>query len=85
LLELTGYVSDGRLRLNWSYSRNQFQRSTIERLISAYQDALVEVLACRPAAGESLSPHDFPGARVNQQDLNTFLAKVGKAAGRRKK
>jgi non-ribosomal peptide synthase protein (TIGR01720 family) len=77
LLEINASVGDGRLRMTWSYSEHLHQRTTIEWLAAEYADALRRLINYRESPeSEGFTPADFPGARLNQKELDTFLTKI---------
>jgi non-ribosomal peptide synthase protein (TIGR01720 family) len=43
-IDINGGISAGRLELEWSYSANLHERSTVERLADAFLDALREII-----------------------------------------
>jgi len=77
LLNIIGAVTGGELRLEWTYSENIHRRETIERLAETYLKELRTLIAnARSADATSLSPSDFPSAKLSQADLNKVLAKL---------
>jgi amino acid adenylation domain-containing protein/non-ribosomal peptide synthase protein (TIGR01720 family) len=76
VLEINASVGDGRLRVTWSYSEHLHQRTTIEWLAAEYADALRRLIDHRQSPESAgFTPADFPGAKLNQQELDTFLTK----------
>jgi amino acid adenylation domain-containing protein/non-ribosomal peptide synthase protein (TIGR01720 family) len=65
LLEISGGISGGCLRLDWMYSREVHERATIERLAGAFGERLRELIAAvrnaqtRPGADAGLSDADL--------------------------
>jgi non-ribosomal peptide synthase protein (TIGR01720 family) len=79
LLELTGRIVAGQLHLNWIYSAQIHQRTTIERLSERFVQILQALIAhCQSPAAGGYTPSDFPGAQLNQADLDRVLAKIGR-------
>jgi non-ribosomal peptide synthase protein (TIGR01720 family) len=79
LLEINGYVIDGQLRFDWTYSTNLHRRATVERLAEDFGAALRALLAeGRNGAGAqgSYTPQDFPLAHLDQQKLDKVLTKL---------
>ncbi|MFL5513411.1 MAG: condensation domain-containing protein, partial [Gemmatimonadales bacterium] len=71
LLELNGAVSEGELRLHWSYSVEQYEAETIERLAAQYQEELLRLIAhCREAEAGGRTPSDYPLARLRQAEVD---------------
>jgi non-ribosomal peptide synthase protein (TIGR01720 family) len=75
LLEVSSQVSAGRLRVSWIYSENLHRRSTIEGLAESFLENL-RLLISRPVttALETHTASDFPGARLDQRELEEFLS-----------
>ncbi|HEX6290386.1 MAG TPA: amino acid adenylation domain-containing protein [Herpetosiphonaceae bacterium] len=75
-LEVTGFVAGGQLHLEWAYSANRHERSTIERLVAAYERALRSLIAhCLSPDAGGYTPSDFPLARVDQAALDRVLSR----------
>jgi non-ribosomal peptide synthase protein (TIGR01720 family) len=65
---------DGRLHLDWFYSRDLHHRATLEKLGSYFTDtirALVEGETVEKVA--SFSPTDFPLAHLNQKQVDKVM------------
>ncbi|UFP93833.1 non-ribosomal peptide synthetase [Gloeobacter morelensis] len=77
LLDINGFILEGRLHLEWTYSEQVHRRSTVMGQAEAYLAALQQLIdqsQSAPAGG--LSSEDFPQARLDQQDLDQFLSKI---------
>jgi non-ribosomal peptide synthase protein (TIGR01720 family) len=82
LLELTGMIADGRLRITWTYSENVHRRETIERIAQKYIGTLQSlIIHCKSEKAGGYTPSDFPKAGLSQTELDKLLAKVGKVKG----
>jgi amino acid adenylation domain-containing protein/non-ribosomal peptide synthase protein (TIGR01720 family) len=70
-LEVSGWISDGVLRMDWTFSEAVHRRQTIEGLAGSFHRALGRLIAhCRsPQAGGS-TPADFPLAALDQDELD---------------
>ena len=78
VIDIDATVFDGELRMNWHYSSNYHQRSTIEGLASSCIAALQALIGyCLAHAGGGLSPSDFPSADRDQEALDELLADFG--------
>ncbi|HMG73430.1 MAG TPA: condensation domain-containing protein, partial [Pyrinomonadaceae bacterium] len=85
LLEINASVGHGRLRMTWSYSDHLHRRTTIEWLAAEYADALRKLINYSPSSqSDGFTPADFPGARLIQEELDTFLTKFKEEQGRSK-
>jgi non-ribosomal peptide synthase protein (TIGR01720 family) len=82
LLEISGGVVGGRLRLTWTYSESCHDARTIQGVIDRFLDALRTLIEhCRTTEDGGFTPSDFPKARTSQKDLDKLMARLG---GRRK-
>jgi non-ribosomal peptide synthase protein (TIGR01720 family) len=69
-IEVSGSVRGGRLRLSWSYSREQLARERMEELAARYEAELRGLIAhCRSAGAGGYTPSDFPLARLSREEL----------------
>jgi non-ribosomal peptide synthase protein (TIGR01720 family) len=83
LLELNSLVVDRSLRMNWTYSPAIHKRETVERLAQDYMDALSAIIThCQSPDAGGYTPSDFPGAKLNQKDLDKLLSKLKKGDAR---
>ncbi|MBD9399194.1 non-ribosomal peptide synthetase [Pseudomonas sp. PDM11] len=70
-LAIDGQVREGCLTLSLTYSRARFAQGNVERLLSAYDQALRQLIehCCAPDVG-GLTPSDFPLASLTQAQLD---------------
>jgi non-ribosomal peptide synthase protein (TIGR01720 family) len=81
LLEIEGQVADGQLEMYWHYSEALHRRSTIEALARGFSSALRRlIVAAASPESARVAPADFPGARLGQDDLDRFFARLGRTA-----
>jgi non-ribosomal peptide synthase protein (TIGR01720 family) len=74
LLDINGFISGGRLQLEWSYSENFHRRATIEHLAQDYLAALRTLIAhCQSPEAGGYTPADFPLARLEQARLDWLV------------
>ncbi len=74
LLEIDGLISEEQLRFDWSYSKNHFKSSTIERLAQSFITALQALIAhCQLPEIGGYTPSDFPLAHINQSLLDRII------------
>jgi amino acid adenylation domain-containing protein/non-ribosomal peptide synthase protein (TIGR01720 family) len=77
LLDINGFVLGGELQLEWTYSEEIHQPTTIERLAREYLKALRSLIThCQSPDAGGYTASDFPQANLNQKDLEQFLAKI---------
>ncbi len=81
LLEVVAIVVGGQLQVNWTYSEAIHQRATVEKLANSFIKALRSLIThCQSPESAGFTPSDFPQAKLNQQDLDKFLAKFNQKA-----
>jgi len=77
LLDITGWVAQQQLQLDWSYSRAVHDRQTMEQLADGFLKALRSLIAeSKSAEGGADTPSDFPKANINQADLDKLLTRM---------
>ena len=82
LLEISGEVRDGQLRLACRYARTMHRREQIQELLDEYAAALIAMVEqARDDGGQGLTPSDFPRARLSQATLDSFLAQLNGGPG----
>jgi amino acid adenylation domain-containing protein/non-ribosomal peptide synthase protein (TIGR01720 family) len=70
-LEINGAVAGGQLRLRWSYSGEQYEAKTIERLANRYMEELAALVEhCRGEGAGGRTPSDYPLARLSQAEVD---------------
>ncbi|MEO0683525.1 MAG: condensation domain-containing protein, partial [Cyanobacteria bacterium J06649_11] len=75
LLEIDGLIINGRLQLDWRYSKNIHRQSTVETLANYYLQALEAIIAhCLSNDAGGYTPSDFPEADLNQDELDDLLS-----------
>lgn len=81
LLEVVAIVVGGQLQMNWTYSEAIHQRTTVEKLANSFIKALRSLIThCQSPESTGFTPSDFPQAKLNQQNLDKFLAKFNRQA-----
>ena len=74
LLDFGAVVHEGKLTVQWSFSRSIHRRQTIERLAQDFMTALRQLIdLCRSSLARGSTPSDFPLARLPQQELDRLL------------
>jgi amino acid adenylation domain-containing protein/non-ribosomal peptide synthase protein (TIGR01720 family) len=75
LLDINAAIMGGRLRIEWSYSQNLYERETIERLAASYTEALRELIehCLSPDAG-GYTASDFAPFQWSQADLDQITS-----------
>jgi amino acid adenylation domain-containing protein/thioester reductase-like protein/non-ribosomal peptide synthase protein (TIGR01720 family) len=82
LLEIDSILGEDRLRIEWTYSKNFHQHTTIENLAQEFVKTLQDIIA-HTALPESKghTPSDFPLVKLNQLQLDQLLTSLGKNNG----
>jgi amino acid adenylation domain-containing protein/non-ribosomal peptide synthase protein (TIGR01720 family) len=79
LLDITGMIIDGRLEVNWTYSKNIHRRSSVEELARRFTESLGRLIAhCQSSEAGEYTPSDFPDANLTQAELDVILAQLAK-------
>ncbi len=82
-LELIATVRDGQFRLRCIYSRNLHLRQTIEQVVQSFFRELRELVEhCLDPQAGAYTPADFPESRLDQENLDKLLARLGGGEGR---
>ncbi|MCP3957288.1 MAG: amino acid adenylation domain-containing protein [bacterium] len=71
VLEIDGGIVDGRLWMNWHFSRNLHRRSTIQRLAATFRTELEALIEhCQSPEAGGVTPSDFPLACLDRRQLD---------------
>ena len=77
LLDIVGWVRQGQLHIEWTYSHHRHQRDTIHALAQACLETLRQLIAhCCSATSVGYTPEDFNLVQLDQDTLETVLAQV---------
>ncbi|RMM79781.1 Pyoverdine sidechain peptide synthetase II, D-Asp-L-Thr component, partial [Pseudomonas syringae pv. maculicola] len=76
-LSLNGQVFDGQLQLDWTFSREVYQASTIDTLARRYEQALTTLIEHCIAGHQGVTPSDFPLAHLTQAQLDALPIAAG--------
>ncbi len=79
LIEISGIVSEGTLRLRFGFNQEIHRRSTIEDVARRFLARLSEILESKSHSEEEVDPvvvgkERFPGARLEAAELDRFLS-----------
>jgi len=77
LLDVQAGIMNGRLHMDWSYSRNVHKHETIEELsrnVIASLQLLIDLSASSPEV--AFAPSDFPNAQLSQAELDRLFARI---------
>ncbi|BAY66479.1 amino acid adenylation domain-containing protein [Calothrix brevissima NIES-22] len=77
LLDINAIIVNGQMQIDWTYSSNIHQQSTIEILANEFIQALQALIAhCLSPEVGGYTPSDFPLAKLTQAQLDTELGKI---------
>ncbi|MBX8487966.1 non-ribosomal peptide synthetase [Pseudomonas cichorii] len=76
-LSINGQVFDGQLQLDWAFSAEVYQASTIEALAHQYEQALTAVIEHCLNGQQGVTPSDFPLAALTQTQLDRLPIAAG--------
>ncbi|MBV8147386.1 MAG: non-ribosomal peptide synthetase, partial [Gammaproteobacteria bacterium] len=80
LLDVDAYSSGGTLSVTWSYSANQFDTATIERLADRFVQALEALVThCRSPNAVGYTPSDFALMTLPQSALDALARRYDRA------
>jgi len=73
-LEIDSMICNNQLKLDWVYSENLHQSTTIQNLANCFIEFLRELIVhCQSPAAGGVSASDFPEADLDQNDLADLL------------
>ncbi|UII23761.1 non-ribosomal peptide synthetase/type I polyketide synthase [Fulvivirga ligni] len=72
--EVLTFIASGNLNLQWSYSKNRWEKETIRLLGETFLTNLKEIIDyCANKQKRNYTPSDFPLAQLDQTDLEEVL------------
>jgi non-ribosomal peptide synthase protein (TIGR01720 family) len=78
VLSINGAVTEGCLRVSWSYGEQLHRRETVQQVADRFVAALREIIAhCRAPEATGYTPSDFPQAGLNQEEIDLLMKKIG--------
>ncbi|MEH2211070.1 non-ribosomal peptide synthetase/type I polyketide synthase [Nostoc sp.] len=80
LLEINAFVVGGCLQLDWIYSNNRHQRTTIEGLVENFVAVLRSLIDhCQSPDVGGYTPSDFPLARLDEDKLSKLAMLIDRS------
>jgi non-ribosomal peptide synthase protein (TIGR01720 family) len=78
VLDVTAYVLEGQMHIQLAYSRNLHRPATIDRLADRMIEMAADLADGALPAAQPAAPaaSHFPGARLNQQQMDTLISKL---------
>jgi non-ribosomal peptide synthase protein (TIGR01720 family) len=79
LVEISAYVADGRLQVQWVYSPERHRRDTIAGLAEGFSESLNAMVShCVSVEARRYTPSDFPEAGLDQSALDGLVQKLAR-------
>ncbi len=82
-LDINGSVINGRLNLEFTYNRYEYERKTIKKLIDSYKSNLVKIIEhCVnkvKVEDTEMTLSDFSSSNLNEQDLEAIYEELAEA------
>ncbi|MBX9586952.1 MAG: amino acid adenylation domain-containing protein [Gammaproteobacteria bacterium] len=76
LIELTAWIKNDKLHLEWKYSANYYKASTIQAVSNHYIKNINSIVSqCINSLSQTLVSHDFPLASLTQEQLSICITK----------
>ncbi|MBH8554252.1 amino acid adenylation domain-containing protein [Nostocaceae cyanobacterium CENA357] len=77
LLEINSLVSDGQLKLDWTYSTNLYDHTTIESLAKHFQEMLQQLIThCQSPDAGGYTLTDFPDVDLSLEALENVFTEM---------
>jgi amino acid adenylation domain-containing protein/non-ribosomal peptide synthase protein (TIGR01720 family) len=77
LIEINGFIAEEKLQLNWAYSQETFQKTTVLNLAQSAIASLQNIIThCQSSEAGGYTPSDFPQANLSREQLDHFLEKI---------
>ncbi|WP_372478223.1 amino acid adenylation domain-containing protein [Nostoc mirabile] len=77
ILNVTAWIAQSQLYVQWRYSCNLHKFATIERIAQQFIKTLQALIQhCQSPTSGGYTPSDFAGARLNQKQLDQFISKL---------
>jgi amino acid adenylation domain-containing protein/non-ribosomal peptide synthase protein (TIGR01720 family) len=74
LIEINGFILNGRLQMDWHYNQQFHQETTIKTLAQDFMTALETLIThCQSVETKEYTPSDFPDTELNQEELDDLF------------
>jgi len=78
LIEINGFVADGQLHLEWTYSQAYHQQQSIQQFAQHFMQSLRALIThCQAPEAGRYTATDFPEAELGQEELEELLSELG--------
>jgi amino acid adenylation domain-containing protein/non-ribosomal peptide synthase protein (TIGR01720 family) len=75
LIDIVAMVTNGKLRVNFIYSKNKHTMFTINSLAASFRDRLLETIAhCMDPSNFDITPSDFELIDLGQEELDKLIS-----------
>ncbi|MNV93435.1 Gramicidin S synthase 1 [compost metagenome] len=76
-LDITGLVTEGKLRLELHYSSEQYEKATAELLMERFVSRLLEIIEhCIARDTQELTPSDLGDDELTLEELDDLLESI---------
>ena len=77
LLEINSAIVDGQLKINWVYSQNFHNQTTITKLANNFLESLKNLIKhCQSPETNGYTPSDFSAAKTSQKQLDKLMMQI---------
>jgi amino acid adenylation domain-containing protein/non-ribosomal peptide synthase protein (TIGR01720 family) len=77
VLEINSLVVNSQLQIDWNYSKNLYQQTTIDRMAQDFMLTLKELIDhCLSPTSGGYTPSDFPLTELSQEELDRLTAEL---------
>jgi non-ribosomal peptide synthase protein (TIGR01720 family) len=77
LLDINCHVGENQLRVAWHYCEQVHLRSTVERLVGAFIDALRVIIGhSQSSTVRGYTPSDFPDVELSQEQIEKIISEM---------
>lgn len=77
LIEIVGLVQDGKIKFSFIYSKNIYQKDTIQKFAGYFQHSLSNIIThCLSSNTYAYTPSDFPLSGLNQKEIDRIVSKT---------
>ncbi|MBD0265039.1 MAG: non-ribosomal peptide synthetase, partial [Tolypothrix sp. Co-bin9] len=78
LLEINALITNNKLQVDWTYSKNIHRQTTVKFLAENFKELLCELIAhCLSPEAGGYTPSDFPDVMLDEYQLEKVLAEMG--------
>ncbi len=78
LLEINAFIKSGKLQINWTYSKEIHQHTTVENIAQRFKKSLQSLIThCLSPVAGGYTPSDFPLAKLSAPQLEQIINITG--------